>query len=252
MLLRLQKGIVYGPVLSRRLGVSLGINLLPVTKKTCTFDCTYCQYGWTDQQVLRGEKPTTFPEVSIVREAVREALTRLREPPAYITFSGNGEPTLHPDFPRLVDEINTLRGQHAPLARTAILSNSTTAYRPGVQGALTRLDHRIMKLDAGTETTFRRFNRPAPGLVLDQIVEGLAALPRVTIQALFAGGPEGNADPGEIEAWLALLSRISPLLVQIYTLDRDVPGSGIEDLPPSVLEAIAAQVRQLGFPAEVF
>lgn len=252
MLLCLQKGIVYGPVMSRRLGRSLGINLLPPERKVCTLDCAYCQYGWTDPEVLRTASPQPFPAAGLVTETIALALVRLPQPPAYITFSGNGEATLHPEFPRLAAEVTTLRDRYAPAARTAILSNSTTVHRPEIRTALALLDERIMKLDAGEEAVFRRFNRPAPGLTLEQVVRGLEALPGVTIQTLFAGGPLGNAGPEAVEAWLGRISRISPVNIQVYTLDRGYPEPGLEELPRETLEGIAARVRRLGLAAEVF
>ena len=236
MLLPPQTGVVYGPVRSRRLGVSLGINALPPRGKVCTFDCLYCQYGWTDETGAG----VAYPSVAEVLEGVEAALAACAAPPAHLTFSGNGEPTLHPRFTELVDGVIRIRDRRAPSARTAVLSNGTRVGDPSIREALGRLDVRIMKLDAGTDETLRRFNRPAPGISIDEIVDGLRSLGGVTIQSLFAAGPAGNSTPADIEAWVRRVVEISPVAVQIYTLDREWPSELIEPLDAAGLEAILA------------
>jgi wyosine [tRNA(Phe)-imidazoG37] synthetase (radical SAM superfamily) len=248
MVIHPKKCVVYGPVRSRRLGASLGINVLPSGSKRCTFDCLYCQYGWTAP--ASDELP--FPSVEEVLEGVEESLARLVHPPDYITFSGNGEPTLHTGFSALVDGVNRVRDRRAPSAKTAVLSNSTRASDPATREALGRLDARIMKLDAGTEETFRRLNRPVEAISLGAIVEGLRALPGVTLQSLFVAGPAGNAAPAEIEAWAARVESIAPVGVQIYTLERGWPSELIEPLGEERLEAIRDYLASRGIAAEVF
>lgn len=253
MLLPLQRGIVYGPVKSRRLGRSLGINVLPTGKKVCNFDCRYCQYGWTDRAAIASMTEAGYPGVSEILDAVADALRKQPEPPQYVTFSGNGEPTLHPRFGEIVDGINALRDRHAPGASTAILSNSSRAMRPEVREALLRLDVRIMKLDCGTERRFARLNRPVDGLSLEAVTEGLCALPGTTLQTLLVGGTYGNlGDDAEIEAWLARVGRIRPVRVQLYTLDRKAPDEDLVPATPQQLTLIRGRVRALGFEAEVF
>lgn len=251
MLLELQGGIIYGPVHSRRLGRSLGVNLLPSHAKHCAFDCLYCQYGWTDKHGLDPDA-AALPSVGSVLDALRAALARVDAHPAYITFSGNGEPTLHPDFPAIVEGVREVRDRHSPASRVAILSNSTTVADERVRAALARLDLRVMKLDAGTEETFRRFNRPCEGVSFEAVVEGLAKLGDVTIQTLFTGGPGGNASSAEIAAWIAALRRVTPSMVQIYTLDRGCPSVDIEPLPRSGLISIARALDAAGIRANVF
>jgi wyosine [tRNA(Phe)-imidazoG37] synthetase (radical SAM superfamily) len=252
MLLSLQRGITYGPVLSRRLGRSLGINLLPAKRKVCNFNCRYCQYGWTDPSLLAATTAADFPTVAEVLDAVAVTLGALAAPPAYLTFSGNGEPTLHPLFGELVDGITGLRDRLAPRARTAILSNASRAVEPEIRQALSRLDARIMKLDAGTEAGFRRYNDPVGGLTLAAVVEGLRALPDTTLQTLLTSGPSGNLDAAELDAWLELVVSIRPRAVQLYTLDRGAP---CEQLVPATREQLAgvrARLGALGVAAEVF
>lgn len=252
MLLGLQKGIIYGPVQSRRLGKSLGVNLLPSNTKFCAFDCLYCQYGWTGIHKLDATDVSQLPGVEHVLDEVARALSRMDSPPAYITFSGNGEPTLHPEFPTIVEGVSQLRDRHSPSSRTAVLSNSATVAEERVREALIQLDVRIMKLDCGTEEMFRGFNRPCKGVDFEAIVEGLASLEDITIQALFAGGEMGNSAPDHVDAWAAALARIRPSMVQIYSLARGYPSRGIEPLGKEALIAIAGKVEALGIRASVY
>ena len=186
--LPLQKGNIYGPVKSRRLGSSLGLNLLPRSYKLCSFNCIYCQYGLNPPQspdmvsALYDELPT----VSAIKKAILAALASLREKIDYITFSGNGEPTLHPDFPAIVEVVRDIRDRYASHVKLAILSNSTTINKPEMVEALMQLDTPIMKLDAGSEKLYKRINRPAGGVDFNKIVEGLIEFnhPNLIIQAL--------------------------------------------------------------------
>jgi len=251
MTIGLQRGIVYGPVASRRLGRSLGVNLLPPRRKLCTFDCVYCQYGPTSSSgvsALAGE----LPSVEEVVAAVEEALHRLPEPPAWLTFSGNGEPTLHPAFPDAVDAVIALRDRLCPGARTAVLSCSTEVRRPEVRAALARLDARIMKLDVGSEEALARYNRPARGATLAGILEGLGQLEGVTVQTLLAGGEDGNFSPADVDAWLDRVLALRPRAVQLYTLDRPTASRTLVPAPRPELEALAKRLRSEGIGAEVF
>lgn len=252
MLLDLKKGIIYGPVHSRRLGRSLGINILPGEAKLCTFDCLYCQYGWTGIHDAKPPRDVDLPSVSDVLDAVRNALALIDVPPAYITFSGNGEPTLHSDFPRMVEGVIDLRNRFSPQSETAILSNSTTVSDPDIRSALARLDLRIMKLDSGSEEMLGAYNRPCGGIHLGEIVEGLAALKDVTIQALFTGGPAGNGGVEAVDAWIDQLEKIRPLMVQIYTLDRGYPSRRIEPLSRTELLDVAARLESRSIRAQVY
>jgi wyosine [tRNA(Phe)-imidazoG37] synthetase (radical SAM superfamily) len=249
MLLTPKPGIIYGPVASRRLGFSLGINLLPPLEKPCTFDCAYCQYGFTQRPPSPSD---AFPSVDAVLAAVESALAELPLPPAFLTFSGNGEPTTHPHFLTAVQDVCALRDRVLPSAKVAVLSNSTRVFDPVVRQALALLDTRIMKLDAGTEAVFQRYCRPLENVTLDRIVAGLAALSNVTVQALFASGSCGNADPEHVRAWVEKVVAIAPIETQIYTLDRDWPSRDLRPLDDSALEAIARDLRAAGCHATVF
>ncbi len=252
MLLPLQRGVVYGPVRSRRLGRSLGINLLPTTAQACTFDCVYCQYGWTPADPGASLPRSGVPGADDVLAAVETALTSLADPPAYLTFSGNGEPTLHPAFAEIVRGVTELRDRLAPSCRAAILSNSSRVVEARVREALALLDVRIMKLDAGTEETFRRFNRPFGSTTLASVLEGLRSLGGVTVQTLFAEGPAGNCEPREVRAWIENVLELEPLAVQLYTLDRGCPCESIGPVGRRLLGAISDVLTSAGVPAAVY
>ncbi|HNQ78250.1 MAG TPA: radical SAM protein [Acidobacteriota bacterium] len=229
-LLPLQKGIIYGPVRSRRLGNSLGVNISPAEIKFCSLNCSYCQYSWTGLPSSDGERfRELLPAAAEIAARVKEALTaasakRIRID--NITFSGNGEPTLHPDFPEIVVMVSKLRDSLAPGAKTACLSNSTTIADERILGALEKIDEPFMKLDAGSEGMFEMMNRPSGKIALEKIIEGLVKLGgRATIQSMFTRGAVDNSGDDALPPYIAALKRIRPKGVQIYTLDR-IPADG--------------------------
>jgi wyosine [tRNA(Phe)-imidazoG37] synthetase (radical SAM superfamily) len=252
MTIPLQKSIIYGPVNSRRLGRSLGINVLPIDQKICSFNCLYCQYGWTSIHVLEMKNLDVWPKISEVLENIEEALTNMTLKPSYITFSGNGEPTLHPDFPQLVDGVIELRNRCSQNSKTAILSNSTTISDSKVWEAISRLDVKIMKLDCGSEQCLKRYNVPCKGINFTEIVSGLKLLKEVTIQALITGGPSGNYREDYLEAWLDLLAEINPVLVQIYSLDRGYPSERILPIDQKELFVLKDRLLHKNINAEVY
>ncbi len=251
-ILELQKGIIYGPVNSRRLGRSLGINLLPLNYKLCSFNCVYCHYGWTQRlaseaKAYRGD----LPSVNEVEHELRSVLERI-EPPAYITFSGNGEPTLHPDFPEIVEVVKKVRDELKIPAKVAILSNSTTILDEQVRKGLASLDVRIMKLDAGSDEVLRRINRPVRGISVSQIVEGLSTLEGVTLQSVFVEGEVANTSAEEIDDWLRCVEHIKPIFVQVYSLENAPALSSLKGVPQESLERIVEKVQSLGIPAKAY
>lgn len=252
MLLPLKNEIIYGPVKSRRLGRSLGLNVLPAGRKTCSFNCVYCQYGWSTPRKTASDKALHWPSPAEVGKALEKSLDELPVSLAYITFSGNGEALLHPHFPEIVEEIIQLRNRLAPEAKTAILSNSSHVTHRAVQKALQKLDVRIMKLDCGCEKNFQLYNQPANGITLDDIVRGLEKIPNVTIQSLFSKGSSGNFSSANIQAWIERLQMIRPLLVQIYTLDRNAPAEDLQAASKADLLKIKSQVKNEGINAETF
>jgi len=243
----LQTGIVYGPVHSRRLGRSLGVNLAPAGCKVCNFNCSYCQYGWTAFQ-CRG----VWPRPADVLEAVEEALVATPDVD-HITVAGNGEPTLHPAFAPISEGLFHARARHAPNAKLALLSNGSTLDRRDVFYSLARFDVRSMKLDAGDATTFRLMN--ASGLPLGRLIANLRSVAHLTLQSMFVHDVEGvidNTTPRAVDAWLDAIDRVRPDSVDIYTVARSTARTSLRKAAPSTLEAIAARVTALGIPARVF
>jgi wyosine [tRNA(Phe)-imidazoG37] synthetase (radical SAM superfamily) len=247
----LQKNIIYGPVNSRRLGLSLGLNVLPAKVKICSFDCQYCQYGWTggyDDTVV----DKLLPSKDEILGALEVNLKNKRVKPHYITFSGNGEAMLHPHFPELVDGVNLLRDKYSPGSKTAILSNSTMVHLPEIRQALSKLDMRIMKLDAGNEEVYMNYNRPVIKFKFDRIIEGLTLMDDVTIQALFTSGPEGNYTEDNIKSWIAKLKLIKPAFVQLYSLDRGWPSENITYVSKQDLLRVKSMIEKEGFKSAVY
>ena len=181
-----KEDLVYGPLLSRRLGRSLGVNLLGFSEKTCSFNCRYCQCGWTKHPTMEiGERVADLPSVENVASALESKLQQLRRekvPIDVITFSGNGEPTLHPELGAIIKAALALRDRYVPGSRLAILSNSSTVHRPEVRAALEGVDLKLMKLDAGSETLMRRINLPARGFDFTRMLQGLGQLNGVLLQ----------------------------------------------------------------------
>ena len=241
--------IVYGPIRSRRLGVSLGMNLMPTTAKLCTFDCVYCECGWN--------QPVSHP-VLPTREQVREALAShlIALSPNnldVITFSGNGEPTLHPEFSGIIQDTCALRDQYCPQAKISVLSNSTQLGRPDVVEALRMCDNRILKLDSAIDATMRLIDKPVnPNLTVEQIAEWLSLFDGdFTLQTCFLRGEYmgqiiDNTTSEELNAWYAMVERLHPQQVMIYVIDRATPLQTLSKVPKAEMEAIAAPLRAKG------
>ncbi len=249
--------IIFGPVNSRRLGVSLGVNLLPTDSKVCSFDCIYCECGWTPR---KREKKAVLPLRELVKQMLEEKLKdmiRNNEYPDVITFAGNGEPTLHPEFEGIIDDTIGLRNQLAPKARIAVLSNATMLHKPGVVRALLKVEGNIQKLDSAFEETIRRIDCPNSNFSLKKVVENLKSFNgKVIIQTLFLKGNHkneiiDNTTESELTEWMKLLAEIKPLQVMIYTIERDTPAAGLEKVNLDELEAIAERVRAIGFEVQV-
>lgn len=240
--------IVYGPIHSRRLGVSLGVNLMPTTAKLCTFDCVYCECGW-NQPVLH----PTLPTRNEVREALRTQLSTLQSQLDVITFSGNGEPTLHPDFLGIIEDTCALRDEYCPKAKVSVLSNSTQLGRKDVVEALRLCDNRILKLDSAIDTTMHLIDKPVNArLTVKQVVEWLKAFNGdFTLQTCFLrGNYEGqvidNTTDEELRAWYEVVDKLHPKQVMIYVIDRETPLKTLEKIPADKMEEIAAPLRKKG------
>ncbi len=252
--LKLQEGIIYGPIRSRRLGSSLGINLLPVSYKLCSFNCLYCHYGWTKGQAMSASSfIEDLPTVDQVKDALARWLKISSPQPDYITFSGNGEPCLHPEFDKMVEVALEIRDKYVPDAKVAILSNSTCLDRREVLAGLKKLDVRIMKLDCGTHKSFQRLNRPCEGVNLEKMVENLKKLEDIIIQSVFVKGRVDSTEEDEVKNWAERLSLIKPREVQIYSIDRPVADKGLALVTKEELKMIAQKAEKTcGIPVKVF
>lgn len=240
--------IVYGPICSRRLGVSLGVNLMPITAKLCTFDCVYCECGW-NQPVSHPSLPTREE----VRIALESQLSIAVEPIDVITFSGNGEPTLHPDFLGIIQDTCALRDQYCPKAKVSVLSNSTQLGRTDVIEALRLCDNRILKLDSAIDATMRLIDKPVNAqLTVKQIVQWLSIFDGdFTLQTCFLRGEyQGqtidNTTPEELTAWYEMVDYLHPKQVMIYVIDRVTPLETLEKIPAETMEKIAIPLREKG------
>lgn len=247
---------IFGPVHSRRLGVSLGINLMPGDGKICTFDCVYCECGFNKDFRPKSPRPT--------REEVRQALeARLQDmqqngpAPDVLTFAGNGEPTAHPHFPEIIDDTLALRDRYFPQAKVSVLSNSTFIHKPAVFDALNRIDNNILKLDTVDEEYIRALDRPAGHYSVSEIIEGMKAFKgRCIIQTMFLKGSyQGrdldNTSDKYVLPWLEKVKEIAPRQVMIYTIDRETPDHDLAKATHEELDRIAALVREAGIAVSV-
>ena len=247
--------IVFGPIKSRRLGNSLGVNLLPKDAKVCNFNCVYCECGWTDS---KGRKLPTEEEVlSRLNSGIKKCLDNKVEVDV-ITFAGNGEPTMHPQFDKIIDHTINLRDQFFPDAKIAVLSNAGYLGRANVVESLLRIDMPILKLDSAMLCTIHKVNQPVSGFDFNKYLENIVNFPgRKIIQTMFLkytssdGSLIDNTTQKEVSAWLEVLKQIKPDLVMIYSVARDTPDAGVSAHDKEMLNNIAGKVRQLGFSVDV-
>ena len=249
--------IVFGPIHSRRLGVSLGMNLLPVDGKLCSFDCIYCECG------LNGERRThtKLPVREEVKTALEEKLLAMQKEgiaPDVITFAGNGEPTMHPEFEGIIEDTIATRNRYFPNAKIAVLSNSTMLHKEGVFRALNKIEDNILKLDSVLDSRIQQLNVPnSPAFTFERLLEQLCRFNgNLIIQTMFLQGEiDGksvdNTTEEEIKGWIDALKKIKPKQVMIYTIDRETPLKGLKKVSKEALDAIADRVREEGFDVTV-
>jgi wyosine [tRNA(Phe)-imidazoG37] synthetase (radical SAM superfamily) len=250
--------VIFGPVFSRRLGKSLGINLLPDTAKICNYNCAYCECGWSSVQKGRHAKlPSVTDVVSQLEKTLHEFKVQGKEIDT-ITFAGNGEPTLHPSFPAIMDQVIHLRDSYYSSAKIAVLSNASRAHIAEVGKALMKADLNILKLDTAMESTFRILNHPQGDFGLNHLLMNLSLFKKgLIIQSLFVRGIVGdvyvdNTTEAEINAWLQEVKKLSPELVMVYTIERATAAGTLEKIMPGVLQEIARRVSDAGLQVEVY
>ena len=245
---------VFGPIHSRRLGVSLGINLLPADGKVCTFDCIYCECGFNRDH--RPSRPLpTRAEVATALEARLKDMKANGPAPDVLTFAGNGEPTVHPDFANIIDDTIRLRDRYFPQARISVLSNSTQLHRQDVHDALMRVDNNILKLDTVCKEYIQRTDRPTGRYSVEETVARMKAFGgHVIIQSMFMKGTSADGrdvdNTGEeyVAPWLKAVMEIRPQSVMIYTIDRETPDHGLQKASKEELDAIRNRVEAAGIP----
>ena len=244
--------IAYGPIHSRRLGTSLGMELMPLEHKLCTFNCVYCECGW-NTPVSRPQLPTR-EEVKAALEKKLSAICIQHSALDVITFSGNGEPTLHPDFLGIIEDTCALRDQYCPKAKVSVLSNSTQLGRADVVKALRMCDNRILKLDAATDEMMRRIDLPVnEGLTVAQIMAWLAQFDGdFTLQTCFLRGEHAgkridNTTPEELAAWYQAVDILHPKQIMIYVIDRKTPEENLSKISREEMDSIAAPLIAKGY-----
>ena len=233
----MREDTVFGPIFSRRLGASLGINLLPREGKLCNFDCIYCECGWNKD----GRGDHRLPTVEEVQKALEDKLQACQQAGTSIdsiTFSGDGEPTLHPDFPAIIDLTLALRDQYYPQARVSVLSNATRIGLPAVREALLKVDNPILKLDAATDAQAALVNKPVGHYSVEEIVQNLALFEgNFVLQTMFLKG-DGWETADWVEDWMALVRRLRPREVMVYTIARETPMQGLRKYTAAEMQAL--------------
>ena len=252
----LYDNIIFGPIRSRRLGLSLGVNLLPIESKLCSFDCIYCECGWNDEHPGK-RRFNAREDVYNMLDATLEKMVADGTPPDVITFAGNGEPTMHPDFENIIDDTIALRDKHCPNAKVSVLSNATQIHREDVRRALRRVDNNILKLDSAFDATVQLVNKPQGSYTVARTVELLKAfngeliLQTMFLRGEYLGKRVDNTTEEEVSAWLKLVEEIRPKQVMVYSLDRDTPCQTLEKVEKDELRLIAERVEALGIKCSV-
>ena len=248
--------IIFGPVKSRRLGASLGINLLPANGKFCNFNCIYCECGWSSGSDLK----IRLPSREDIRNRLQERLLQIRDdktPLDRITFAGNGEPTIHPDFPGIIADTIAIRNRIVPGVKIAVLSNASNLDNPVIFDALGSIEMNILKLDSANDQTVRLMNQPPSGYRVDRVIEGMMRYNgRFILQTLFVNGMFGgilvdNTQEEEVNNWVEVVKTVKPQMVMIYSIDRDTAAMTLKKIEPDILDSIAGKVRKLGIPVQV-
>ena len=244
--------IVFGPIFSRRLGSSLGVNLLPSKGKLCNFDCVYCECGWNRDGV--GDR--TFPSLNDIENALETKMSALAAEGGKvdsITFSGNGEPTMHPDFPEVIDITLRLRDRFFPDAKVSVLSNATLIGRKAVADALMRVDNPILKLDASTDDLVRKINKPVGTYRLDEVVGNMKLFQgRFVLQTMFLKSPDFNTAEAEaLVRWMDIVREVRPREIMVYTIDRETPDKSLEKYTVDEMRELVRPLIEEGYDIQI-
>ncbi|MBQ6710658.1 MAG: radical SAM protein [Bacteroidales bacterium] len=244
--------IVFGPIFSRRLGSSLGVNLLPSKGKLCNFDCVYCECGWNKDGIAE----RVFPRLEEVKAALEEKMSKAASegvPVDSITFSGNGEPTMNPDFPEIIDVTLELRDRYFPDAKVSVLSNATLIGRPAVAEALMKVDNPILKIDASSDSLIAQINKPVGRYRLDEVVEAMMKFEgRFVLQTMFLKSPDfDTAEPDALEKWMEIVRKVKPREIMVYTIDRETPDKSLAKYTVEEMTAFVQPLIDEGFRIQI-
>ncbi len=248
----MREEIVFGPIRSRRLGSSLGINLLPEKGKICNFDCIYCECGWNKD----GRGDNALPTAAMLRDALQAKLESCRAdgiPIDSITFSGDGEPTINPDFPEIIDITLALRDEYYPEAVVSVLSNATMIGREEVFEALRKVDNPILKLDAPTDELVAKINQPQGAYHVADVVGNMRRFEGdFVLQTMFLRSDGfDSSEPVSLAAWMDIVRELRPREVMVYTLDREAPAEGLEKFTVEEMEDLVRPLVEEGFNVQV-
>ena len=248
----MREELVFGPIHSRRLGSSLGINLLPTKGKLCNFDCVYCECGWNKD----GKEDRRLPTAEELRDMLESKLMECQKhgvPIDSITFSGDGEPTLNPDFPRIIEITIGLRNKYFPSAKVSVLSNATRIFREEVFEALKKVDNPILKIDAPTDELAGLINQPLGEYHVEDIVAELERFNGdFVLQTMFLKSPSfDSSSPEVLEGWMNIVRKLKPREVMVYTLDREAPAGNLEKFSVDEMRELVSPLIDEGFTVQI-
>lgn len=248
----LREETVFGPIYSRRLGSSLGINLLPEKGKICTFDCIYCECGWNKD----GLDDKVIPSAAQVRSRLEDKLSQLMLEGVRIdsiTFSGDGEPTINPEFPRIIEDTLKLRDIYYPEAKVSVLTNATRVHVPEIFEALRKVDNPILKIDAPTDELIARIDRPAPGYSLARVIEALRGFNGdFVLQTMFLKSEDfDSSSPEVLDGWKAIVRDLKPRQIMVYTIDRPTPQEGLQKFSAEQMRELVSDLIEEGFDISI-
>jgi len=248
--------VIFGPIHSRRLGLSLGVNLLPIDAKICSFNCIYCECGFNT--TIQDFPFPTRQQVFDILETKLQQMIAENQIPDVITFAGNGEPTLHPDFDKIIDDTILLRNKYCPSAKVSVLSNSTRIHKPKVFAALNKVDNNILKFDSAIDKTMKLIDQPVgKHITVEWLVNELKKFNgKLIIQTMFLRGSINgekidNTSKEEVSAWISAIKQIEPQQIMMYSLDRETPVNSLEKVSFEEMNRIAEELRKEGYEVSV-